>query len=690
MNVYIGNFATSFIDYIKQYNLVDIGEATTDLLAPKDLIALDALKKASKVTSKWMTHCFISELEQILDQEKKVSHSALSLQVERQVKNPKEYKLNANANYIDSCYTPIIESGGVYDLKPSAVSNDDSLTPDTIVCSMGAKYKNYCANLSRTFFVDPTKQQEQAYNLIIKALDMTISLMKPGVVISELRKKTINFITEKKKEYLPNLTGNSGCGIGLQFRESGLNITTKNQKTLVKDMVFYVSLGFQNLKIDLKDGKSKTYAILVGDTVQVTEEGGIKLTSVTKEWNDVYYTFNDSADKIDDELAKQVIIMDAGRQLRHHTNNQTNEAERDKRREHQMQLIRQKQKENLKKRSDYVEEEEDNSLEDVKDLCAYKTAEEYPKDIRRTRIYVDKDNEVVFIPINGIPVPFHIITIKNISKTEGEDHSLLRINFHIPSSSNLKGIDPIMQKACQVNSLASYIKTLNVKFYDSTHLDELVIKINECLKRIRQRVIDAENEADLVEQPNLILTKSGRPPMLRELNVRPYAARKATGILEAHENGFRFKSQKGDSIDILYNNIQHAIFQKCDRTNLLVILHFHLKHHIMIGKKKCADVQFYSEAADATINVDGNRRSAYDADEVEEEQRELRFRKRLNATFKAFYEQAEKIAESNGLQFEKPYNIGFTGVPDREMVYIQPTDSCLLNITNTPVLFIYK
>lgn len=664
----------------------DISDGTTDLLAVKDAFALNSILKSCKVTSKWMTHCFITELEQILDQEKKISHSAFAIKIENLIKTPKSYKLNADPKYIDSCYTPIIESGGKYDLKPSAISSEDNLTPDTIICSMGAKYKDYCSNVSRTFFVDATKQEEEAYKLLLKALDVAIRNMRTGKSLKDVSNAVINEVNKSKSELLPNLMKSFGCGIGLQFRESGLTVTNKNEKILKKDMVFYISVGIKELKV--KNGKVSS--ILIGDTVQVEDNGGKKLTEVTRDWDDVYYTFHqdNNNDMFDATQILDLTANNNGPNLRRRPE-QSLEANRDKRREHQLQLIKQKQKENLRNRSDHVEEDNNDSFDDIKDLSSYKSSSDFPKDIRRTRIYVDKEKEVVFIPINGLPVPFHIITIKNISKTEGEDHSLLRFNFHIPSSANMKGIDPIMAKACQMNPLSSYIKTLNVKFYDATHLDELVLKISECLKRIKQRVIDRENEADLVEQPNLILTKSVRPPLLRELNVRPFASRKANGIIEAHENGFRFKSQKGETIDILYTNIQHAIFQKCDKTNLLVILHFHLKHPIMIGKKKCADVQFYSEAADATINVDGSRRSAYDADEVEEEQRELRFRKRLNATFKNFIEQTEKIAETHyHLEFEKPYNIGFTGVPDREMVYLQPTDSCLINVTSTPV-YIY-
>lgn len=49
-------------------------------------------------------------------------------------------------------------------------------------------------------------------------------------------------------------------------------------------------------------------------------------------------------------------------------------------------------------------------------------------------------------------------------------------------------------------------------------------------------------------------------------------------------NGFRYTSVRGDKVDILYNNIKNAYFQPCDG-EMIILLHFHLKHAIMFGKK---------------------------------------------------------------------------------------------------------
>lgn len=53
-------------------------------------------------------------------------------------------------------------------------------------------------------------------------------------------------------------------------------------------------------------------------------------------------------------------------------------------------------------------------------------------------------------------------------------------------------------------------------------------------------------------------------PKLKDLFVRPnIIAKRISGSLEAHTNGFRYSSLRGDKIDVLYNNIKHAFFQVC-------------------------------------------------------------------------------------------------------------------------------
>lgn len=81
-------------------------------------------------------------------------------------------------------------------------------------------------------------------------------------------------------------------------------------------------------------------------------------------------------------------------------------------------------------------------------------------------------------------------------------------------------------------------------------------------------------------------------------------------------------------MDAIARNIKHAFFQPADK-ELLTLVHFRLRNPIMVGKKKTDDVQFYTEVGEAVQTLDGGRRSMYDPDEIEEEQRERDVRNKV-------------------------------------------------------------
>lgn len=188
-------------------------------------------------------------------------------------------------------------------------------------------------------------------------------------------------------------------------------------------------------------------------------------------------------------------------------------------------------------------------------------------------------------------------------------------------------------------------------------------------------------------QEKLVRTKNERVPRLSDLTMRPvFAGKKTQGNLEAHTNGLRFISTRSEVVDIMYKNIKYAIFQPCEN-EIMVLVHFHLKNPIMIGKKKQKDIQFFTEVVDASQAVDNGRRSMYDPDEMDDEQRERQLRKRLNGAFKDFCKKVDAVAKKNGyqLEFDIPYrDLGFIGNPHKEMVKILPTLNCLVNLTETP------
>ena len=111
----------------------------------------------------------------------------------------------------------------------------------------------------------------------------------------------------------------------------------------------------------------------------------------------------------------------------------------------------------------------------------------------------------------------------------------------------------------------------------SSNLNTANRLIKEVQKRFKARETEEKEKEDLVKQDSLVLSQNKANPKLKDLYIRPNVAQKRIlGALEAHTNGFRYNSVRGDKVDILYNNIKHAIFQPCDG-EMIILLHFHLR-----------------------------------------------------------------------------------------------------------------
>ena len=174
--------------------------------------------------------------------------------------------------------------------------------------------------------------------------------------------------------------------------------------------------------------------------------------------------------------------------------------------------------------------------------------------------------------------------------------------------------------------------------------------------------------------------------------IRPNISGKRTiGKLEIHKNGVRFISNKNQEVQIVFNNIKHAIFQSWD-DELIVIIHFYLLNEIIVGNKKTRDVQFITEAGTQYDDLDQKfKKKMNDIDELEQEQREINLRKRLNQRFLNFIQQIETISKHdvNPCLFDIPYKeLAFYGNTGRSIVKIMPTVNCFVNLTEFPFFLV--
>lgn len=514
---------------------------------------------AADLTSLTMKNYFVDHVTNLIDAGKKVTHEQLSESLEKthaderrreRIKPPRD----VNWKLVEWCYPPIIQSGGKYDLKPSAQSNSSSLHGGTIVCSFGVRYKSYCTNIARTILINPEKEKEENYQFLVNLQKYVMGLVKTNAICSQIFESALNYIESKKPSLKDHFVKNLGFGTGIEFRESNYVISPKNSRSLINGMVVNLTIGFQNLEIaSAKDSRNKIYSLFLGDTVQVTDSGALLLTEYDTDLKSITYTFGDDED--DDTKANEVIpkrgaILET--QLRKTDERQGGDENR--RKAHQAELFERLQKDGLKKYSGGKDAVAEKAAAVFKKFESYRKDTPLPKNVAQLKIIVDKRAETVLLPIYGQAVPFHISLIKNVSKSEEGDSVLLRFNFITPGQATGK-----KEAHAYEDEKATFVRSLSFRSNEIHRFTDIAKEITDLKKEITKRDSERAEKAGLVEQDALVEIKGRRPARLPDVFVRPgLEGKRFSGDLEIHINGLRYQSsiRSDQKVDILFSNIK--------------------------------------------------------------------------------------------------------------------------------------
>ncbi|KAG6553865.1 hypothetical protein Mapa_004782 [Marchantia paleacea] len=685
------------------YKLVDVSGGFSDVFAVKDESEITNIKKASFLSWSVLKNYVVPKLEVVIDEEKSITHAELMESTEEVIVDPSKAKVRLKAENVDICYPPVFQSGGTFDLKPSAVSDEEPLYYDAmgvIICAIGARYTSYCSNIARTYLIDADKVQEKAYKVLLKAHEAAINALRPGKPMSAVYKAALGIVEKEGPEFIPHLTKNAGTGIGIEFRESGLTLSGKNERTLRAGMVFNIALGFQGLQAETStDPKTQNFSLLLADTVIVQEKGPeIATGQCSKSFTDIAYSFKDEEEDEEREEKKPKVKVETNgaeapgvRMATLRSDNQEMTKE-ELRRQNQAELARAKNEETARRLASGGSGAGDggNSVKAGGEIVAYKDVNDIPTS-RELMIQVDQKREAVLLPVYGLLVPFHIATVKSVTSQQDGGHCYIRIIFNVPGA-GFGANDLPTQKFPR----SIFVKEVSFRSSDVRHATQVVQLIKTMRRHVAQRESERAERATLVTQEKLQLSK-GRPVRLSDLWIRPAfggRGRKMSGSLEAHTNGFRYSTMKQDErVDIMYRNIKHAFFQPAEK-EMITLLHFHLHNFIMVGTKKTKDVQFYVEVMEVVQTLGGNRRSMYDPDEIEEEQQERDRRNKINKEFEVFVKRIAELWDQPpwremDMEFDIPFReLGFHGVPNKSSAFIVPTVNCLVELVETPFLVI--
>ncbi|KAI1962362.1 FACT complex subunit spt16 [Ophidiomyces ophidiicola] len=695
----------TYSDISKNIEEVDIGPALSSVcFSVKSQEELILMRNAARACSGLMSEYFVDEMSQLLDEEKKMSHRALSAKIDAKLDDAKFFnklKLPAqfDSQHIDWAYGPIVQSGGNYDLKFSAISDSNNLQAGIIIATFGIRYQTYAAAIGRTFLVDPTKSRENNYGFLLSVYDAVIKEIRDGAVVKDLYNKALGLIRAKKPDLEKHFVKNIGASIGIELRDNNMVLNGKNTKTLRSGMTLCLAVGFTDVADpDAKEKKDRTYSMVITDTVRVgdsgphvfTKDAGMDLDSVS------FYFGDEEEEQAKPKKSKQESQRSSAiasknitkTKLRAERPTQSNEGAEARRREHQKELAAKKTKEGLERFAGTTGDENGVAQKNFKRFESYKRDSQLPTRVKDLAVYVDLKASSIIVPIMGRPVPFHINTIKNASKNDEGEYAYLRINFLSPGQGVGRKDDQPFE-----DPSAHFLRNLTLRSKDKDRLGQVAQDITELRKNALRREQVKKEMEDVVEQDKLIEIRNRRPVKLPDVYLRPpLDGKRVPGEVEIHQNGLRYLSPlRNDHVDVLFSNVKHLFFQPCAH-EMIVIIHVHLKTPIMIGKRKTRDVQFYREATEMQFDETGNRRRKHrygDEEEFEAEQEERRRRAALDREFKAFAEKISDAGKDEGVDVDIPFReIGFTGVPNRSNVLVQPTTDAVVQLTEPPFLVV--
>ncbi len=201
-----------------------------------------------------------------------------------------EYELQASIEYeytrqgaMLRGFTSIIGSGLNSLILHYSDNTRQTLAGDLVVMDVGAKYKGYSTDITRTIPISGkfTDAQKEVYSMVLKVQKDAIDIIKPGLLTDDLEK----FVKDafKKLGYGKFLIHGISHHVGLDVHD------VKTEQILKPGMVITVEPGLYFKPDDTTaPEKYRGFGIRIEDTILITENGcEILSKNAPKEINDI-------------------------------------------------------------------------------------------------------------------------------------------------------------------------------------------------------------------------------------------------------------------------------------------------------------------------------------------------------------------------------------------------------------------
>ncbi len=242
----------AFTDLKKQLKGKKFFDASKQMAALREIkteTELRKIKKAVKIT------------EQVMGSIPAIFRKGIS---ERQLANAIEMRLREKADNVVA-FPPIVASAA-NGAVPHHLPGEKKISKGFLLVDAGCRYKNYCADLSRTFFVGKAGEREkQLYESVFSVQQKAIDSMKPNARCSEI------FLKAKKmlqKETGFQLIHGLGHGLGVEAHDEPNGFTENSAGRLLPGMVLTVEPAVYG----------KFGGIRIEDDIVIAKKGAVRLS----------------------------------------------------------------------------------------------------------------------------------------------------------------------------------------------------------------------------------------------------------------------------------------------------------------------------------------------------------------------------------------------------------------------------
>ena len=223
----------------KNSELEEITDFITNLQAIKSPEEIEIIKKATKITRNAINFGFSNYKEGMTEQD-----------VAAEIK---KYIVSKGADY--SFYTVQADENSAI---PHYLTKD-KIIEKMFVVDVGANYKGYSSDISRTFLLKPDEEMKRVYELIKKSQEESIKKIKPGVQAKDIDLIARNIIEKNGYRMLHSL----GHGIGI-IDDCPPKVSPRSNDVLKENMTLTIEPGIY------LPGR---FGIRIEDVILVKKEG---------------------------------------------------------------------------------------------------------------------------------------------------------------------------------------------------------------------------------------------------------------------------------------------------------------------------------------------------------------------------------------------------------------------------------